>query len=142
MEDNTIFEGKIKNIRWTDDKNRFLYSNDFELYIFDVTAKTEKLINRFGVPIKNIGWALNENSIVYQLDNTLYITDAKPYNEKNVYLLAEGNPLQNFSIGGRMGNIIWINGKINDNGGLFIYTLITVSDLPFFEQVTLPQASY
>ncbi|KKQ57547.1 MAG: hypothetical protein US74_C0003G0014 [Parcubacteria group bacterium GW2011_GWA2_38_13] len=142
MEDNTIFEGKIKNIRWTDDKNRFLYSNDFELYIFDVTAKTEKLINRFGVPIKNIGWALNENSIVYQLDNTLYITDAKPYNEKNVYLLAQGYPLQNFSIEGRMGNSIWINGKINDNGGLFIYTLISPSDLPFFEQVMQPQASY
>lgn len=142
MEDNTIFEGKIKNIRWTDNRKKFLYSNDYEIYIYDVDTKSEKLINRFSAPIKNIGWALNENSIVYLLEGSLYITDIKSYNEKNVYLLAKGDTMQNFSIGNRMGNIIWINGKINDASGLFIYTLISDADLPFFEQVMKPQANY
>lgn len=142
IENNILFEGRAKNIRWGKFKKKFLYYNDFELFVYDLKTSAEKLINRFGIPIIDAQWALSDNNIVYRLKNSLYITDVNFLNENNTYSLSQENAMGNFSLGNRSENALWFYGKIKNANGLYLYTLIPDDDLPFFEQAGLPPLNY
>lgn len=142
IEKNIVFEGKIKDIRWSKNKKKFLYFNDFEIFLYDMESKSERLINRFGSRIIDAKFALNENAIVYQLNNSIFITGIVGQNATNVYNLAYNNVSGQYFIGNKIGNTLWFYGSFQNTLGMYRYDLIPDDDLPFFEQVAPPLINY
>ncbi len=55
---------------WIDD-NRLLYSSDFEIWLYDLSANQHNLLTRVSRPINNIFWHPSQNYIVFATDQDI-----------------------------------------------------------------------
>jgi len=81
----------VNQISWSADFSKFLYFNDFELWIvYPKNDKSEKfLINRFSKKIKEAVWHPGFEYILFVLDNSIQVIELDGRNGRNMNTLAE-----------------------------------------------------
>ena len=72
----------IKNIKnWAlMDINNLIYTNNFEIYTFDLTNNRSTLITRRGTAIKDIIWNAEKNYLIFSEKENLNVFDFKNHN--------------------------------------------------------------
>lgn len=84
INDGPIIIRNIKN--WAlINKTSLIYTNDFEIYIFDFSSSRSTLVTRRSEEIKNIIWNANRNYLIFSGINTLNIFDFKNYNTTSLF---------------------------------------------------------
>lgn len=83
----------IKNIKnWAlMDKNRLIYTNDFEIYTFDLATSRSTLITRRGAEIKDMLWNTDKNYLIFSETNNINVFDFKNYNIISLFVGDEIN---------------------------------------------------
>jgi len=114
-----IQEFNAQNAVWDKDEKQLLFYNDFEVFIYDTEKNEQNFINRFGQIIQKINWYPTLSYLVIQFKSQLQIIDLTSFNgAKPITEITKFDEITNFSLD-RKGEIIYFNGKIGKQSGLY-----------------------
>ena len=107
----------IKNIKnWAlMDINNLVYTNDFEIYTFDLTNHRSTLITRRGTAIKDIIWNAEKNYLIFSEKENLNVFDFK---NQNVTSLLAGEEIISPVLNTK-DNTLYFWANINEQEGIY-----------------------
>ncbi|MFC1615400.1 hypothetical protein ACFL2L_01235 [Patescibacteria group bacterium] len=108
----------IQKYRWNDEKNKLLYMNDFEIWIYDLNENKNRLITRLSDKIKNVIWHKNENFIIFNTSSSINILETSNEGNKNQIELLSTKNIDSILID-KKGETLYFNGEIGVQTGLF-----------------------
>jgi hypothetical protein len=108
--------------RWEPDGQRLLYSDLFDLHVFDPAALTDLTLTRLSRPLSDLAWHPAANSIFYLQADNLTSVDLDSRNGHIMTQLAAGKDFTHLSIDTR-GKTAYFTGTIGEESGLFVRLL-------------------
>lgn len=110
----------IENITKTHwiNESKLLYSNDFEIRIFDLSSLSESLITRISNPIEKIIWHPSNNYIIYSTNKNINILELDNREKYNITKIIELNTIQNSQIN-QKGDTLYFYSEIGNQKGVF-----------------------
>lgn len=112
-----IFQTKANNATWLKNKNKILYINDFEIWVYDLTADQKSLINRYSREIRKSLW-INDNYILVLFENNFKIIEMDERDKRNVIDLTVSEKIYDFDIDPEKQKIYFI-GEIGNKKGAY-----------------------
>ncbi|MFA5076363.1 MAG: PEGA domain-containing protein [Patescibacteria group bacterium] len=113
-----ILEAEAKNFNWDSKDKKLVYYNDFELYIYDLDTKNNKLITRFGQIIKRAYLIPKIEYIAFLVDNSLQIAELDERGKRNIIDLTKNEKVDDFYLD-QSGENIYFPGQIGQSSGLY-----------------------
>lgn len=89
---------EIRLSAWSPKEDRFLFSNGFDVKIFDRHSGYMETITRFSEPLTQIGWYPSGDEILYSKGTTLSALELDERDVRNETVLADGVSIQSFWI--------------------------------------------
>lgn len=80
---------EAKSIKWNNGKNKILYVNDFEIWVYDLEENKNSLITRLSSPIKGAYWHRNDNYILFNTGSDINIIEYKFLSQRNLTTILE-----------------------------------------------------
>lgn len=107
----------IKYAYWVND-DKLLYANDFEVWLFDLSANKKTLLTRISQIITGVVWHPSNNYIIYCVENAV---NAIELDERDKYNITEIIKLDKiaFPILSQAGDILYFYAKIGNREGLY-----------------------
>jgi hypothetical protein len=81
--------------KFSNDQNKLLIINDFELSYLDIESRQINLISRFGQTIKKALWYNDNQHVIINLNDKIIISDLSINTEKGTIEVTTGNTLNN-----------------------------------------------
>lgn len=121
-QDQLLLNGDAERMEWSSDKNQLLYYGPHEMYTFDFTTKTKRIITRSSDPLTFASFALQNSYIVYATQNHVTISE-NTQGKKNIYPLFTFQSLQDLLPDEKKGNRLYALGSIDGSTGLYEITV-------------------
>lgn len=102
---------------WLTDGKLF-YANDFEIWLYDIAGKQQKLLTRISEQIKQLAWHPSNNYIVYSTDRAINIIELDERVRRNFTELISLNIIGNLAIS-EDGNNLYFYSEIGQISGLY-----------------------
>ncbi len=104
--------------QWEPTGNRLLYTDGFDLHVYDASSHSDETITRLSSPVTWVAWYPGHSYVLYAQDNAIYAAELDRRGERNVTKLVSGSDLRAFepSSDGRM---LWFFGTKDGKSGLF-----------------------
>ncbi len=80
---------EAKSIKWNNEKNKILYANDFEIWVYNLQENKNSLITRLSSPIKDVYWHRNDNYILFNTDSDVNIIEYNFLSQRNLNTVLE-----------------------------------------------------
>ncbi len=80
---------EAKSIKWNSAKNKILYANDFEIWVYDLQENKNSLITRLSSSIKDVYWHRNDNCILFNTDSDINIIEYNFISQRNLTTILE-----------------------------------------------------
>lgn len=107
----------LKTTFWTNDNN-LLYTNDFEIWLFNLATKNRTLITRISKIINGAIMHPSKNYIIYSTSQTINAIELDERQKRNSTELVKSDSI-NSTVLNPEGNIIYFSGKIGHSEGLY-----------------------
>lgn len=104
--------------QWEPSGNRLLYTDGFDLHVYDATSHTDETITRLSSPVTWVAWYPGHSYVLYAQDDAIYATELDRRGERNVTKLVGGSNLRAFE-SSPDGRVLWFFGTIDGKSGLF-----------------------
>ena len=114
------FPHKIKGAILSPDREKILYFNESEMFVYYVLKSEENLITRQGKKINNVVWYPNSEYLVYNDNESIQAIEIDKRDKVNNYLLFEG---QGEIICVPSGEDIILSTKRGQNSSVYLYDL-------------------
>lgn len=114
------FRETVNNIthsQWVD-KDKLIYANDFEIWVYDIEMNQKTLLTRISNNIQNILWHPSNNYILYSTDKSVNIIELDKREKYNITKLIEFNEIKNLQIN-KKGDTIYFYTIIGNREGLY-----------------------
>ena len=118
MSDNIVVQAQAKNLSWSPDFKKFLYYNDFEIWVYDLTTNEGQLLNRYSEVIREAIWHPKKNYILYLANNAVKAIKVDQSDIKNDLTLAELDNVSELTLD-RQGENLYGRGKIGSQQGIY-----------------------
>lgn len=112
----------LKEFSWNSGKNKLLYTNGFEIWIFDTDENKNYLVARMGEPIKNAIWHKNEDYIIFSTNDVISIMESSSTGNKNYITLTPIKEIKEI-IQDDTGKNLYFTGELGAQKGLFTQEL-------------------
>jgi hypothetical protein len=117
-----IFKTDARYAAWNKDGQKLLYSNGFELFVYDLATGEKNLILRYSQEIREPKWLSNNNYILFLLENSLRVIELDPRDTRNITELVKINEISQFEIN-KKEDKLYLLGKIGNDEERGIYEL-------------------
>lgn len=111
----------LKTAFWND-SNSLVYSNDFEIWLYDLSSKNKTLITRISDTITNAIMHPSKDYIIYSTEKTINTIELDERGKKNVNELVKFDSVNSFIL--TNGDILYFSGKIGNSEGLYKKSLM------------------
>lgn len=109
---------EVKKIDWNQNKDKLLYTNDFEIWVYNVKENRNYLLTRLSNPINYISWLPNEDYITFATDSSINITESEEGGEKNFIILMDLLKIEEPCLN-HEGKVLYFKSEIGNQKGLF-----------------------
>ncbi|MFH0854794.1 MAG: hypothetical protein V1891_04890 [bacterium] len=99
-------------------KDKILYANDFEIWMYDLKEDKKSLITRISSPIKNILWHKNENYIIFSTSTNINIIEISDFSNNNYINFISATDIDEILLDEK-GKNLYFTGDIGSQRGLF-----------------------
>lgn len=107
----------IKIASWVNE-DKMIFSNDFEIWIYDLNSGEKTLLTRISNEIKNIFWHPSNNYIIYATDGQINIIELDKREKYNIIKIAEYPKIDNVILN-KKGNILYFYSEIGQQKGIY-----------------------
>lgn len=107
----------IKTAFWHDNDN-LIYTNDFEIWLYNLESKKKTLITRISDTINNAVMHPNKNYIIYSTSQTINAIELNDREKRNITELAKLGSINSFSLNSK-GDLLYFSGKVGASEGLY-----------------------
>ena len=107
----------VNNSSWLN-QNNLLYTNDFEIWLYNLAGRQKTLITRIGAVINNAVRHPNNNYLIYSTPKTINAIELDDREKRNIVELAKLDLIGALTINSK-GNILYFLGKIGSQSGLY-----------------------
>ena len=104
--------------QWEPSGNRLLYTDGFDLHVYDATTHTDETITRLSSPVAWVAWYPGHSYVLYAQNDAIYAAELDRRGERNVTKLVSGSDLQAFAPSSN-GATLWFFGTADGRSGLF-----------------------
>lgn len=104
--------------QWEPAGNRLLYTDGFDLHVYDAASHTDETITRLSSPVTWVAWYPGHSYVLYAQDDAIYAAELDRRGERNVTRLVSGSNLRSFAPSAN-GATLWFFGTVNGASGLF-----------------------
>ncbi len=104
--------------QWEPGGRRLLYTDGFDLHVYDASSHSDETITRLSTPITGIGWYPGHAYALYAIESAIYAMELDHRDARNVTALASGTSLGAFAVD-RDGGVLRFFGEVSGVGGLF-----------------------
>jgi len=103
---------------WENGGRRLLYSNGFDLHVYDAGEHTDETLTRVSDEIKGLRWFTPGSVVLYSQRNTISAIELDSRDGRIVTPIIDGSDLQNIWINSG-GVTLYFTGTINGEAGLY-----------------------
>src|SRR3989339_135952 len=107
----------ITKTYWADD-TRLLYTNDFEVWIFNLKNLQKKLLTRISQKIDNIIWHPSNNNIIYSTNKNINVIELDDREKYNITKIIELDGITN-TVLNKKGDTLYFYAQIGNQKGLY-----------------------
>ena len=104
--------------QWEPDGMRLLYTDGFDLHVYDASSHTDETLTRLSSPVTWVAWYPGHSYVLYAQSDAIYATELDRRGERNVTRLVEGSNLRSFAPSAN-GASLWFFGTVDGKSGLF-----------------------
>lgn len=110
--------------QWEPNGTRILYSDGFDLHVYDAAAHTDETITRLSSAVTGVAWYPGHSYVLYAQDDAIYAAELDHRDRRNVTRLVSGSGLGTFQSDPR-GRVVYFFGTVDGTTGLFSRRLQT-----------------
>jgi hypothetical protein len=110
----------VKTTHWNDSSN-LLYTNDFEIWLYNLGTKNKTLITRISDIINNAVLHPSKDYIIYSTDKTINTIELDERGKKNITELIKFDSINSFIL--INADTIYFPGKIGNSKGLYKFLI-------------------
>jgi hypothetical protein len=110
----------VKTTHWNDSSN-LLYTNDFEIWLYNLDTKNKTLITRISDTINNAVLHPSKDYIIYSTDKTIDTIELDERGKKNITELIKFDSINSFIL--INADTIYFPGKIGNSKGLYKFLI-------------------
>jgi len=110
----------VKTTSWIDSSN-LLYTNDFEIWLYNLGSKNKTLITRISDTINNAILHPSKDYIIYSTDKTIDAIELDERDKKNITELIKFDSINSFII--INSDVLYFPGKIGNSEGLYKFLI-------------------
>ncbi len=103
-------------------RRKLLYSDGFDLHVFDADARTDETITRLSSPVTGLSWHQSGSAALVSQDDRVIAIEFDGRDQRNVVELATGRLISHVWTDDR-GRTMYFFGEINGVGGLYLRML-------------------
>lgn len=107
----------VKTTFWASG-NDLLYTNDFEIWLYNLQTREKTLITRISDTINNAVRHPNKNYIIYSTKQTINVIELDEREKRNITELVKFDLIYSLALNST-GNILYFSGKIGKAEGLY-----------------------
>ncbi|MFH1522219.1 MAG: hypothetical protein ABIE43_00180 [Patescibacteria group bacterium] len=107
----------VKSMQWIND-NKLLYSNDFEIWLYDLNNHKKTILTRISEPITGIIWHPSNNYVIYSTDKSINIIELDEREKRNITELICLDKISSLNLS-QKGDILYFMAKIGNQEGLY-----------------------
>jgi hypothetical protein len=104
--------------QWEPNGTRMLYSDGFDLHVYDPATHTDETITRLSSAITGVAWYPGHSYVFYAQDDAVYAAELDHRDRRNVTKLVSGSGLGAFQSDAR-GETLYFFGTVGGVTGLF-----------------------
>lgn len=104
-------------MQWIND-NKLLYSNDFEIWLYDLNNHKKTILTRISEPITGIIWHPSNNYVIYSTDKSINIIELDEREKRNITELICLDKISSLNLS-QKGDILYFMAKIGNQEGLY-----------------------
>lgn len=104
--------------QWEPSGNRLLYTDGFDLRVYDAASHSDETITRLSSPVTWVAWYPGHSYVLYAQDDAIYAAELDRRGERNVTKLVSGTSLRAFEPS-ENGVSLYFFGTIDGKSGLF-----------------------
>ncbi len=104
--------------QWEPSGTRLLYSDGFDLHVFDVRTQSDETLTRLSYAITNVSWIPGLPVVLYAQNDAIYAIEFDHRDYRIVTQVASGTNIQSFTTNSD-GNTLYFFGTVGDKTGLF-----------------------
>lgn len=101
---------------WEPDGKRLLYSDGFDLHLYDAATHTDATITRLSSAVTGVAWIPGHATVLYAQDNAIYAAELDHRDGRNVVRLLTGSGLGTMHA---YRSTLYFFGTSNETSGLF-----------------------
>ncbi len=101
---------------WEPDGKRLLYSDGFDLHVYDADAHADTTVTRLSSAVTGVAWYPEHATVLYAQDGAVYAAELDHRDGRNTVTLVEGSGLGAMHV---RRNTLYFFGTINETSGLF-----------------------
>lgn len=110
----------LKTTFWIN-SNSLLYTNDFEIWFYNLETKNKTLITRISDTINNAVLHPNKGYIIYSTERTINAIELDEREKRNITELIKFDSIGSFTLA--KDDIIYFSGKIGNSEGLYKFLI-------------------
>lgn len=110
----------VKTTHWND-SNNLLYTNDFEIWLYNLGTKNKTLITRISDTINNAVLHSSKDYIIYSTEKTINTIELDERGKKNITELIKFDSINSFIL--INADTIYFPGKIGNSKGLYKFLI-------------------
>ncbi len=104
--------------QWEPSGNRLLYTDGFDLHVYDVSSHADETITRLSSHVTWVAWYPGHSYVLYAQEDAIYAAELDRRGERNVTRLVSGSNLRSFAPSAN-GATLWFFGTVDGASGLF-----------------------
>lgn len=101
---------------WEPDGKRLLYSDGFDLHVYDANTHTDTTVTRLSAAVTGVAWYPDHATVLYAQADAVYAAELDHRDGRNTVTLVEGSDLGAMLV---RRNTLYFFGTINETSGLF-----------------------
>lgn len=112
--------GNVKTASWIN-SDSLIYTNDFEIWLYNLETKNKILLTRISDPIKKASLHQSKNYIIYSTKQTINALELDEREKRNITELIKFDSIGSFALNNE--NTIYFSGKIGQAEGLYKFLI-------------------
>lgn len=101
---------------WEPGGRRLLYSNGFDLHVYDAQTHSDATITRLSSEITGVAWYPDHATVLYAQEDAIYAAELDPRDVRNTVRLVTGSNLSSMHA---QRSTLYFFGTINETSGLY-----------------------
>lgn len=107
----------LKTAVWAN-SNDLLFTNDFEIWLYNLETKEKTLVTRISDIINNAALHPNKNYIIYSTEQTINVIELDEREKRNITELVKFDLISWLALNAE-GNILYFSGRIGNSSGFY-----------------------